>query len=135
MWVFYLVELRRPSPESQPISNQPICNIEVPAFRGLGNSHNNCLKKRFTVTPQQFSTYKRTVVKRYADELLGTEKRCRLTLSLKRRNFEPQKASVQSIRSIWKELEDSTARARGPARGPASARPAHMCGPGMFAVL
>ena len=45
MWAFYLVELRQPSPESQPISNQPICNIEVPAFRGLGNPHNKCLKK------------------------------------------------------------------------------------------
>jgi hypothetical protein len=45
MWAFYLVELRQPSPESQPISNQPICNIEVPAFQGLGNAHNKCLKK------------------------------------------------------------------------------------------
>ncbi len=47
-----------------------------------------------------------------ANELLGTQKRCQITLRLKKRIFEPQKASVQSIRSIWKELEDSTARAR-----------------------
>jgi hypothetical protein len=87
MWGFYLVELRRPSPESQPISNQPICNIEVPAFRGLGNSHNKCLKKRFTVTPQQFSTYKRTVVKRCA----GTEKRNRKEVPV---NFEALKEEL-----------------------------------------
>jgi hypothetical protein len=109
MWGFYLVELRRPSPESQPISNQPICNIEVPAFRGLGNSHNNCLKKRFTVTPQQFSTYKRTDSEQLSKDALdrnGSGFRCRIHCRL------TQKASVQSIRSIWKELEDSTARAR-----------------------
>ena len=41
--------LRSPSPESQPISNQPICKIEVPAFRGLGIRQNQCLKKRLGI--------------------------------------------------------------------------------------
>ena len=48
MWAFYIDELGPPSPESQPISNQPICKIEVPAFRGVGNSHNKSLKKLVT---------------------------------------------------------------------------------------
>ena len=42
--------LRSPSPESQPISNQPICKIEVPAFRGVGTSHNKSLKKLVTLS-------------------------------------------------------------------------------------
>jgi len=34
MRAFYIDEHRPPSPESKPISNQPICKIKVPAFRG-----------------------------------------------------------------------------------------------------
>jgi hypothetical protein len=60
-----------PSRESQPISNQPICKIEVPAFRGVGNSHNKSLKKlvgnRYTVTPQRFNSNKR--ICHYSDNL------------------------------------------------------------------
>ena len=60
-----------PSRESQPISNQPICKIEVPAFRGVGNSHNKSLKKllgnRYTVTPQRFNSNKR--IGHYSDNL------------------------------------------------------------------
>ena len=41
-WCFYIYDLRPPSPESQPVSNQPICEIDVHAFRG---SHNKCQKK------------------------------------------------------------------------------------------
>ena len=67
-WGLYTYDLRPPGPGSQPISNQPFCKIEVPAFWGLGNSHNKCLKKKYLtidsrsrgLTPQRFNSRKRT---------------------------------------------------------------------------
>jgi len=127
--------LRLPSPESQPISNQMICKIQVPAIWGLSNQQNKCLKKTSwqllqtilnnliptneMVTIHQNSIWLRLISiteNSATNELVFAEFEAKSYVQPTWVNGKSLSKYLavhwHSIRSIWKELEDSSARPR-----------------------